>query len=493
MAARTEMPLETRIEIAAQMLSPDRGWGVASAVAQQHGVSRATVYYLTDKAAALLATGLQPSSGPTPVAAVVTVTASRLQRAVALLSYLGVSQRDTTLALAELLDTHRSPGYVAQVLQAAEALAAARNAELQPALSGLLAADEIFLHAQPILGVVHPASLYLVGLSLAPQRDGTTWGCQFLDLPESAGVISDAGSGLAAGAALARVACHAGDWMHPLLQTGWVDAQYERQAYAALAAQYAREAQLRRTTTPKRWANHWAKYLTACAVADQAIARYDHWHALRCQLRAAAAQFDWATGQVRTPAQVQAELQALHTAFAQWAVGTQAQALVRALGQQTEALTTALPQLQAALAPLAAAWGDEATRQVCRLWQALQDWAFPSWRPAQRQQLEQAIAESLAWASAHLGQRLPTLQHLVAAILAQWPRTSSAVECLNSLLRPFLNGRKQVSQGFLELFRFFHNTHVFQRGPRAGHSPLALAGGPHIEDPLAYLGLGQKA
>jgi len=100
---------------------------------------------------------------------------------------------------------------------------------------------------------------------------------------------------------------------------------------------------------------------------------------------------------------------------------------------------------------------------------------------------------SVAWASEHLGRWLPTLQHLVAAILAQWPRTSSAIECLNSLLRPFLNGRKQVSQSFLDLFRFFHNTHSFLRGKRAGFSPLELAGGPRIDDPLAFLGLGEKS
>ena len=56
-----------------------------------------------------------------------------------------------------------------------------------------------------------------------------------------------------------------------------------------------------------------------------------------------------------------------------------------------------------------------------------------------------------------------------------------------------LNGRKQVSQGFLELFRFFHNTHRFVRGQRAGFSPLELAGGPHVDDPLAFLSLGAKS
>ena len=52
---------------------------------------------------------------------------------------------------------------------------------------------EIFRHAQPILGVVHPASLYLVDLRLTAQRDGTTWGYELLDLAGATGITSDAG------------------------------------------------------------------------------------------------------------------------------------------------------------------------------------------------------------------------------------------------------------------------------------------------------------
>lgn len=493
MAARANMSVDDRLTIVKQMLSPQRQYGEATALAQDYGISRQMVYYLEDKAELALRESLTPTSGPMALGCFIPVTRVRLERAVTLLEWVGVSERDTALVLEEMLDTRRSASYVVRVRQAAEALATARNAELKPTLSGLMAADEIFLHEQPILGVVHPASLYLAGLNLREQRDGETWGCQFQEGVQGDGVISDAGSGLAAGAALAQVGCHAGDWFHPLLLAGLVETQHERRAYTALTEQYEREEKLCQTHTLKRWENHWQKYVRACAQAEQAIERYDQWRVLRLDLRAAAAQFDWVTGQVRIPTQVQAELHHLATAFARLADATQAKNLVSLLSQQAEALTAALPYLQQALMPLQATWGEAATRVVCRLGQALHEWAFPFWRPDQRSLLEQAIAETLAWASEHLGERLPTLQHLVAAILTQWPRTSSSIECLNSLLRPYLNGRKQVGQGFLELFRFFHNTHRFMRGQRAGFSPLELAGCPHIEDPLAFLGLGAKS
>jgi len=87
--------------------------------------------------------------------------------------------------------------------------------------------------------------------------------------------------------------CHVGDWFHPLLSAAYVEAQYERRAYAALAKVYAREEKLLQTTSVKRWENHWQKYLVECAAADQAIERYDQWRPLRWQLRALASQPAW--------------------------------------------------------------------------------------------------------------------------------------------------------------------------------------------------------
>jgi len=178
MAARSAMSLDARITIATHMLLPERPYGQATELARLYQVSRQAVYYLTDKARHALETALTPRSGPTLTGTTLTVTSVRLERAVVTLSLLGVSERDSLIALDELLDTRRSVGYVAQVLRRAAQLAEARDLELTPPLSGLLAADEIFLHAQPILGVVHPASLYLIDLRLTAQRDGDTWGCE---------------------------------------------------------------------------------------------------------------------------------------------------------------------------------------------------------------------------------------------------------------------------------------------------------------------------
>jgi hypothetical protein len=64
---------------------------------------------------------------------------------------------------------------------------------------------------------------------------------------------------------------------------------------------------------------------------------------------------------------------------------------------------------------------------------------------------------------------------------------------VNSLLRPVLDARKHTDQGCLELFRFLHNVHTFERGKRAGYSPAQLVGLDVPGDPLTLLGLAPKA
>jgi hypothetical protein len=66
-------------------------------------------------------------------------------------------------------------------------------------------------------------------------------------------------------------------------------------------------------------------------------------------------------------------------------------------------------------------------------------------------------------------------------------------ECVNSLLRPVLDGRKHTDQGCLDLFRFLHNVRPFERGKRANHSPAQLVGLDVPDDPLILLGLKPKS
>ncbi len=63
-------------------------------------------------------------------------------------------------------------------------------------------------------------------------------------------------------------------------------------------------------------------------------------------------------------------------------------------------------------------------------------------------------------------------------ILALFHRSSSLAESLRSWLRPYLQIHRGMPQWLLPLLQLFWNHHPFERGKRAGSSPLELAGVP---------------
>ena len=66
----------------------------------------------------------------------------------------------------------------------------------------------------------------------------------------------------------------------------------------------------------------------------------------------------------------------------------------------------------------------------------------------------------------------------VAAVLATTVRASSAVECLNGVLRMQQSRHKRMSQAMLDLKRLYWNSHALRSGPRKDACPyrtLAVA------------------
>jgi hypothetical protein len=64
----------------------------------------------------------------------------------------------------------------------------------------------------------------------------------------------------------------------------------------------------------------------------------------------------------------------------------------------------------------------------------------------------------------------------VARVLRLTVRASSAVECMNSVLRMHQSRHRTVSQGLLDLKRLYWNCREFREGKRRRHSPYELLG-----------------
>jgi hypothetical protein len=482
-----------RAQITIQVLPANRPHGLVTKLADSHRVSRQTIYQIAAAGKALLETDLQPGRhGPCPAEKDVRVDRNRLGRSTLVLTEVGVSQRDIGFCLQEMLDTHLSTGWVNAELSRREMMAAAVNASWQPTATETLSGDEIYSNGSPNLLLVGNESLYIYALTRQPTCDGETWGCLLLDQPDCPQFSSDGGLGLAAGTQAAGLSVHQLDWDHLLRPLWGQTARLESQAYAALEAVKERADKFDQAHTAKRLEHHFQAWEKLAAEAVEKISQYDHFFQIARQVDEQFALIDLQTGELRDPVLGAARLQGLGEQLSRWQ-GRIYEKLASNLTHWAEALFAYHPLLQQALAPLVEQWGAPAVQALSRIWQIeANQKRHPL--PLDQQRPRQALWEHcLDQAAMLLGsEQLAEAWQAVRQVLGRSWRGSMLAECINSLLRPILRGRKSTDQECLELFRFLHNVRPFARGKRSNHSPAELAGLEVPDDPLTLLGLAPK-
>jgi hypothetical protein len=462
--------------------------GTRKRLAEQHGITRQSIYNIERKAREMLPIVLKPGQhGPLPKNKTVEVTREHLVRSSLVLMESGVTRRKTQYCMEQMLHHRPALGWVSERLGELAEQAAQRNAAWEPIIREGLSGDEIFSNGKPNLMVVGNESLYIYALTRQPARDGDTWGCVLLDTPDSDHFARDGGTGLKAGAKMAGKPDQL-DWWHVLSSLWLLDSRLERKAYSALKAVIQREAKFDQARTPGRLAQHFAQWEKLSAQADQAIAAYDQYHPLAQQVDDLFAMLDVHTGQVRHHQETVAQLRALGRQIKSLRKGT-SRTVGTTLQKQAATLCAYLPRLRQALAPLQAQWGAEAIAALCRIWQVEEHTRRKRLSPTERQKLDAIWCDSLDTAATLLGDDLFAVWDVLSAILSMNWRGSNAAECTGSRLRPHLNAHKYTDQPMLELLRFLLNTRPFERGKRAGYSPAELTGIQLPDDRFALLGL----
>ena len=465
----SELGLSTRLKLGLEMLRPipEREWGYATHLAEEHNISRETLYTIRDRAKEGLINGLRPRKpGPQPDEQTVIIDRDFLRRAVTVLSMLKGSVRDIQLGLELLFGVSRSEGWISETLQAVGAEAATYNANLQPTQSILGELDETFQGRHPCLTVVDGHSFMVLNLSAADRRDGTTWGVTLLDLEERGiqfqNLVSDGAKGIRAGVEKAELAVPLWpDLFHLIQDAHKITQRLERAAYRAIeTADRAQRAERERQAPQRRPGRPLQVEISvadAVAAEEAAIDLYDGWYWLWREARQALEPIN-EHGLVTTTKEVRETMEAAVT-------------LLQELGLEevTDFALALQDHLDDLLAPLT--WLEERLAP----WQAKID----------------ADTEALilwAWQHRHAldlepGEGFPVAhQPIVRAfwdIFARFHRSSSLVESFHSWLRPYLTIHRGMPQWLFPLLTLRWNHHTFQRGKREGSSPLELAG---VED-----------
>ena len=396
---------------------------------------------------------------------------------------MGLSLNQTLALLAILLGTEACPGR-STVHRWVQAAATAAGKVLKPldhacrtlVLVGCL--DEIFFRRRPVLVGVEPHSMVWFIGKKADNCQGSTWLGELKPWSELRMVICDAGSGLQAGIAAFqqdRRECatepvplekgldvfHTKREARRVLKALWnrVERTWE-QAEAASRAVDRAQRQGRDARGPAQTARAaWKK-------ASAAWHRHEEGEAGWKQAEPALSLFrpdgdlndrSWAEAQVAAAGPL--------LSGSEWSK-------VRGLLQAPESFTF-LDQVHDQLSRLAVA-KDLRAALVDLWWLRRQGTraADPA-TPGGYRQAALLVQELLCqkvdpnWRESY---------RPVAAVLSRAVRASSAVECMNSVLRMHQSRHRTLNQGLLDLKRLYWNTRVFRGGKRKGRCPYEHLG-----------------
>jgi hypothetical protein len=336
--------------------------------------------------------------------------------------------------------------------------------------------DEIFFHGRPVLVGVEPASMTWFLGQKADDRTGATWAKALRDWGGLSFVTADAGKGLQAG--IAAVQRDRQEEGKPSLESGLDVFHTTYEARRVLRLIWNRverlweqaEAASRRVKELQRQGQDgrgWASVASRLwKQAEAAFAEYERSEAGWKIAHDALAVFGpegrlndraWASQQIALALPL--------LSGPEWSK-------VRGLLQAEGALTF-LDRLHRQLGEVVA---DEALQaELVWLW----------WLRRRRPRANVTGSVAGAGHVAHLVQEVlcrkmdPNWREsygAVSRVLRGTVRASSAVECMNSVLRMHQSRHRTVSQGLLDLKRLYWNCREFREGKRRRHCPYELLG-----------------
>jgi len=509
---RPDVTVSDRLDIAQRFHDPDRPWGEVIGMAQEHDLSRQTIYDIGERGALLFKPRLP---GPVPcLRKLLPCEASqaeeeqeakslsseeerRIRNRLILTSIFpgGVTMRPLEDILEEAPLAGRSDTTIWRLVSEAGSKARQIMAQVDYADVSLplilVCIDETFFNRRPILFVVEPISLAICGfyISSDSDRSAQTWGPLLLLLLEDQhlniyGVVGDAAKPYPSSvkAVLEEKGRFQEDTFHQLRDLQTLRRKLENQAYRAFAAEVKLDKQWQKEEkmeTREKLDLAQAESWRVAELYDD-YAEYSSWAADAFEI------VDLRSGEVRDREINEWLLNETTAKMTQLDHPDVVKMSVR-LDKHKGYLLTYLDWLQVQLSPLREqlhAYLDEpdlekvVLRAVARRWR-LQHEVTSMQRPSFRSALEHAEQDLAVWIQGD-----PFLEQWsdqVHTLLELVQRASSAVENVNSIFKPLVTRKKHfysadTNLNFVALFVLWHNLRVFKEGKRRGRSPFDILG-----------------
>lgn len=346
--------------------------------------------------------------------------------------------------------------------------------------------DEIFSGGIPILITVDPISSAILKIELAEKRRAEEWKKHWICLEnngfEAIYLVTDEGSGL----------CSAHDELFPGLMRqpdtfhavayrlgSWLK-RLEKSAYKAITEEYNREGKIASARTDKVIRKRTELYEKARGKAWKAVELYDSFFYLyRCIINELNP-FCY-DGQLRDRQQAEGNIQA-------------ALEMIETLGNEkinkaVDGIKNILPNLLNYFDAAREVRGKleklpinhNALSSLCSAWQHHKA-VIKAKKADRRKRCADRERRHLEFAEGYLQEDFEIIKDRVYKELDTIVQSSAMVECINSVIRPYLNtSRGQVNQSTLNLIAFYHNHRRYRAGKRVDNTPMEILTGKKQE------------
>jgi hypothetical protein len=376
---------------------------------------------------------------------------------------------------------YSSVGYISELLQSIGSQLPSIQSTNSDVIRVVFCSDEVFSKGAAILITVEPKSLAVLSIELSENRKGESWKKHWSGLL-AAGYIpfllcNDEGTGMASvQKEVLSMATRQSDTFHAVShRLGIFVERFEKAAFAAIEALYESERLVNSSKTSATWNKRFEQYIKKQIACTAAIRLSDSftflYHCLLEQLQL----FD-NQGVFKNITQVLADFD---TAL-DYLIGLQQAAVT----QQVKSIQTNKAELfqfremaNGIVEQLSDFMPNQTLQTLCMAWQAQKN-SINAKDAVRKNTLKRKEQHLLDTIMAQEGEENSAFKTLVYTQLAEIVQSSAAVECINSILRPYLNAAKnQVTQHFLNLFMAYHNHRRFKAGVRKGKTPFELLSG----------------
>lgn len=476
---RADLSVQTRLLIGYQVIHQN-SWGCVSRLACKYKVSRPFIYQTASTFSSLCADFFCTRGDSSPSKSELVDSSLRSILSLRLEGKCSLPSISTLMARQNL--PHDSVGYISETLHSIGAQIGNTAPVLgdEGAITYLcFCSDELFAGGCPILITVEPISLLILRIELVAQRDGQTWGHHWEKLA-SQGIqpsllVNDEGTGMkAAKAAVLGHTDRQSDTFHAVAyRLGLYVQRFLAIAYKAIGREYDCHQLLADSKTAATRLKRTEKYAQAITEAQEAITRYDDFVFLYHCLLECFQVFD-KQGTLKEIEKVKVDFDTALDYLKEIAYkGLREE--IKSIEACKNELFTFYKSAKGIVAQMAQKVESEVLTRLCKAWQCHKN-ALKAKSAKRQNACKKREIKILQELKQRLGNDYETTKNEVYQQLNHIIQSSAAIECINSLLRPYLNNAKnQVTQEFLNLFMFYHNNRCFKDGERKGKSPLQIA------------------